>query len=82
MAFNFDGLAYSGDLGRLNPEEPEPLEKDICCPLICTKKVKPKKNMSSEQCRTRLIMGNPCTVNCEFAQKLRRKMIRNGIWKV
>lgn len=78
--FNFDNISFSGECGRINPDEPEPLKKDICCPLICTKKDKTakQKNFSALQCVTRILVGNPCVTNCKIGQRIRRKMIKNG----
>jgi len=74
MMGTFDDIACSADIGRINPEEPEPIEKTHACPKV-TNNYKPLKHktVSLEQCLTRLQEKNRCTKNCPFIKEILAK---------
>ena len=66
----FDSIAFSGDVGRINPID-KPLEETIVCPeLKFNYKAATRPAWSVEQCLTRIKYGRKCTKTCPVIRKL------------
>lgn len=69
-----DFFAFSGDVGRINPEQSKLLKQDVHCPKVPYEgRGQTLPTMSKLQCALRIQEGNECTKNCPVAKRLIKK---------
>ena len=74
----YDAIAFSGDCGRINPDE-EVYEDRIHCPNIKFNNKMPKRaTMAVQICKLRVEMDNlSCLTKCDFAKRLKKYLDSN-----
>jgi hypothetical protein len=61
-------------VGREASTGAEPIHPEIICPqMTVNRKPLTFATMSIEQCKNRIRVGNPCTINCSVLDELRKK---------
>lgn len=73
-AYNkYDGLACSENYGREVSVGAKPIHPEIICPMMTVnRKPLPHPTMNIEQCKNRIRVGNPCTIECKVLDEYRK----------